>query len=55
MNNEYTTVSTTANIIQSVTDALRALNPENIEIPTETQEITNDIQACIARVLRGTK
>ncbi|MDG6281870.1 hypothetical protein Q7378_01060 [Glaesserella parasuis] len=55
MNEVYTTVSTVANIEQAVFDAMRKLNPENVQVPTDDQELMNDIQATLARHLEGGK
>lgn len=54
MHPEYSQVSVTANIIQAVVDVLVKLNKENIEVPTDTQEMTNNVQATIARLVGGT-
>lgn len=53
MNEQYTTVSTTANILQSVLDAIYKLDRANIEVPMEPQEVLNDVQATIARLIGG--
>lgn len=54
MHPEYETVSVSANIIQSTLNVLQALDKENIEIPNDPQEVTNDIQATVARLVGGT-
>lgn len=53
MNETYVSVSTSANIIQSVMDVLAKINPEYIEIPEDAQEIANDIQAVASKKIGG--
>lgn len=53
MNETYNNVAITANIVQSVTDVMLQLNPENITVPQDAQELANDIQAAIARIMKG--
>lgn len=53
MNETYVSVSTSANIIQSVMDVLAKINPEYVEIPEDAQEIVNDIQAMASKKIGG--
>lgn len=53
MTEEYKTVSTAANIVQAIFQVLKGLNPENIEIPADEQEVVHEIEACIARCAGG--
>lgn len=55
MTEEYNTVSVSANIVQAIFQVLNKLNPENIEIPSDPQEITHEIEACVARRVGGAK
>ena len=42
-------ISTAANIIEATLAVLKKINPDYVEIPASTNEITNDIQASMAR------
>ena len=48
-------VSTIANIIQVTKETLGKLDADNLEIPKDPAELTNDIQAVISRVIQGGK
>lgn len=54
MNPVYETVSVSANIIQSIVMVMQKLDRENIEVPNNPQEVTNDAQAVVARLIGGT-
>lgn len=54
MNPVYETVSVSANIIQSIVMVMQKLDRENIEVPNDPQEVTNDAQAIVARLVGGT-
>lgn len=54
MNEQYSTVATTANIIQSVIEVMYALNKANIDVPADSTEVARDAQATIARMIGGT-
>lgn len=49
MNEQYTTLSTTANVVQAVTNVLKGLDQENVTIPSDTTIIMQDVEAAIAR------
>lgn len=54
MNPVYETVSVSANIIQAVINVMQNLDSENIEIPNDPQELANDVQATVGRLVGGT-
>lgn len=51
MNEKYTTLSTTANVVQAVLEVMKRLDPANVTIPSDTTVIVQDIQAAVNRNL----
>lgn len=49
MNEQYTSFSTTSNVVQAVIDTLKGLDPENVTVPSDTTVVMQDVQAAIAR------
>ena len=49
MNENYNNLNTLSNIIQAINNVLMKLNPENITVPTDVNEVAMDIQAAVNR------
>lgn len=52
---KYTTISTAANIIQAVVNVMNNLDQECVEVPHDPRELTNDVQATVARLVGGAR
>lgn len=53
MTEKYVHVSTTANMIQAIVNVLLNLDKECVDVPHDPRELTNDVQATIARMVGG--
>lgn len=53
MTEKYVHVSTTANVIQAIVNVLLNLDKECVDVPHDPRELTNDVQATIARMVGG--
>lgn len=51
MNEKYTTLSTTANIVQAVLEVMKRLDQSNVTVPSDTTTLVQDIQAAVNRKL----
>lgn len=52
MNENYTTTATLANIHQIAFDTVLLLDPTLVDVPSDRQQIMNDIQAVLQRCLK---
>lgn len=52
MNENYTTTATLANIHQIAFDTVLLLDPTLVDVPSDRQQIMNDIQAVTQRCLK---